>query len=129
MKQKSTKRALGSMALAFESFVVFFSTLAAFGLKVADPAIVWSVGLTLSFVMILTPAVLGRKGSYAFGWALQVITLFLSIATIFANTVGYFFLIGSFIFIGLWGWGMIAGATIDAARKAYQKTLEGENND
>ena len=129
MKQKSTKRALGSMALAFESFVVFFSMLAAFGLRVAEPALVWSVGLTLSFVMILTPAILGRKGSYAFGWALQVITLFLSIAIIFANTVGYIFLIGSLIFIGLWGWAMIAGSTIDAARRAYVKSLEGENND
>lgn len=129
MKSKSTKRALGSMALAFESFVVFFATLTAFGLKVAAPELVWSIGLTLAFTMILTPAFLGRAGSYAFGWALQVIVFFLSIATIFVSTAGYFFLIGSMIFIGLWGWGMIAGGTIDKARKVYLESLEGENNE
>ncbi|MBU6144892.1 MAG: DUF4233 domain-containing protein, partial [Acidobacteria bacterium] len=45
MAQKSVRRQLGSIILAFESFVVFFGTLVAFGLKVADPATVWGFGL------------------------------------------------------------------------------------
>ena len=63
MRNKSTQRTLGSMLMAFESFVVFFATLVAFGLKVADGPTVWAIGLALSFLLIMTPAeVLLRMG-------------------------------------------------------------------
>jgi hypothetical protein len=55
MKNKSIKRMLASILLAFESFIVFFATLAGFGLKVADGPVVWAVGLTLTFLLITTP--------------------------------------------------------------------------
>jgi hypothetical protein len=122
-KPKSTLRTLTSMLLAFESFVVFFGLLGAFGMKVADGATVWAIGLTLSVVMILTPGVLGRPGSYIFGWVLQAITLGLSIAICVANVViGPIYIIVSVIFVGLWSWAVIAGTTIDAARKSYLET-------
>jgi hypothetical protein len=108
----STKRLLASMLLAFQSFVMFFATLVAFGLKVADPRLVWGVGLTLSVLLILTPAILGRPGSYAWGWALQVLCLFTGV------WVPLMWLVG-IIFMGLWAWGMIAGGTIDKAREVY----------
>lgn len=113
-KAKSTQRALGSMVLAFESFVVFFATLVAFGLKVAPAEQVWGVGLTLSILLILTPAVLGKPGSYWWGWFLQLAIL----STGFA--VPLMFLVGV-IFAGLWAWGMIAGSTIDKARRAWER--------
>ena len=124
MAARSARRSLGSMALAFESFVVFFATLAAFGLQVADGAMIWVIGLVLAIVMILTPGVLGRKGSYWFGWALQLTTLVLSILTITVHWVGYIFLVFSFIFIGLWGWAMLTGTTLDAANRAAAKLEE-----
>ena len=131
MAARSARRSLGSMALAFESFVVFFATLAAFGLQVADGAMIWVIGLVLAIVMILTPGVLGRRGSYLFGWALQLATLVLSILTITVHWVGYIFLVFSFIFIGLWGWAMLTGTTLDAANRAAAKLEEldklGEN--
>ena len=119
MTQKSVKRQLGSMILAFEAFVVFFGTLVAFGLKIAEPQLVWGFGLAFSAVLILTPGYLGRKGSYIFAWALQVLLL----------VVSFFIpwmLIIAIIFVGLFGWAMIAGATIDLARKAkaYVDTFE-----
>lgn len=131
MASKSLQRALGAIVLGFESFVVFFATLVSFGLKVADAAVVWGVGLSLSFLMILTPAVLGRKGGYLFGSALQVSSLFLSILVILVNTAGYVFLVLSLIFIGLWIWAMLAGSTVDAAKRALarQNELLGETND
>ena len=95
-----------------------------FGLKLAAPEVVWAIGLGLAVVMILTPAILGRKGGYIFGSALQVITLFLSILVITANTAGYVFLILSIIFIGLWLWAMIAGSTVDAAKRALARQNE-----
>jgi len=109
--ERSVRRQLGSIIMAFEAFVVFFGTLVAFGLKVADPRVVWGFGLTFSTILILTPGYLGRKGSYWFGWALQIILLVVSFF------VPWMLLI-SIIFVGLWGWSMIAGATIDLAKKA-----------
>jgi len=53
MTQKSVKRQLGSMILAFEAFVVFFGTLVAFGLKIAEPQLVWgSSQLSLSVFLV-----------------------------------------------------------------------------
>jgi hypothetical protein len=131
MAARSLQRALGAIVLAFESFIVFFGTLVSFGLKIAAPELVWAVGLSLAVVMILTPAVLGRPGGYIFGSALQVVVLFISIWTIFRDPAGYVFLILSIIFIGLWAWAMIAGSTIDAAKRALKRQNEqlGENND
>lgn len=129
MASKSLQRALGAIVLAFESFIVFFGTLVSFGLKVAEPGVVWAIGLGLAIVMIITPAILGRKGGYWFGSALQGVVLFLVIATIITNPAGYVFLIISIIFIGLWTWAMIAGSTIDAAKRALARKNEqlGEN--
>ena len=123
-KPKSTQRALGSMLLAFESFVVFFGLLATFNLPGMDGPTVWAIGLTLSVLMIATPGILGRKGSYLFGWILQATVLVLSvmIATVVPFAGGVCILV-AVIFVGLWAWAMIAGTGIDAARKVY---LEGQ---
>jgi hypothetical protein len=114
MAKRSVQRSLGSMVLAFESFVVFFGTLVAFGLKVADAATVWTFGLIFATVLILTPGYLGRKYSYIFGSLLQVLLLVVSFY------VPWMLLI-SIIFVGFWGWAMIAGTTIDLANKAREK--------
>lgn len=114
MSKRSVQRSLGSMVLAFESFIVFFGTLVAFGLKVADAATVWTFGLIFSTVLILTPGFLGRKYSYIFGSLLQVLLLAVSVY------VPWMLLI-SIIFVGFWGWAMIAGKTIDLANKARSK--------
>lgn len=127
MKTKSLKRSLGSMALAFESFVVFFAMLAAFGLKLADGATVWVIGLSISIVMILLPGVLGKKGTYAFGWALQVLLLGISIFTIGYSPLGYGYLVFSLIFMGVWAWAMIAGSTVDAANRVLQNQADEQN--
>lgn len=111
MPNRSVRRTLGSMVLAFESFIVFFGTLAAFGLKVADGPTVWTIGLVLSIVLIITPAYLGKPGSYWFGWALQIVLLVVSFFV-------PWMLLVAIIFVGFWGWAMIAGYTIDLAKKA-----------
>lgn len=113
-KAKSTQRALSSMLLAFESFVVFFATLVAFGLKVADGPLVWAIGLTITFLLIITPAILGTKISYYWGWFLQLVVLSLGI------WVPLMWFVGG-IFVCLWAWAMIAGVTIDRARAALDR--------
>jgi hypothetical protein len=121
MRNKSTQRTLGSMLMAFESFVVFFATLVAFGLKVADGPTVWAVGLALSFLFIMTPAILGKKFSYAWGWFLQIIVVALGI------WVPLMYVIGG-IFVCLWAWAMIAGGTIDKARAVLDRQAEEQAN-
>jgi hypothetical protein len=101
--------------MVFESVVVFFATLVGFGLQVhPDPAVIWGVGVGLSVVLMLFPAVLGKPGTYAIGWVLQIIVVLLGI------WVPLMYLLGT-IFLGMWGWAMIAGATIDRARAAKAK--------
>jgi hypothetical protein len=117
---KSTQRTLGSMLMAFESFVVFFATLVAFGLKVAAGPTVWAVGLTLSFLLIATPAILGRKFSYYWGWFLQLAIVAIGI------WVPLMYVVGG-IFVCLWAWAMIAGSTIDKARAALERDYLGQN--
>ncbi len=114
---KSTKRALGSILMAFEALVVFFATLVAFGTKALGPGnenavIVWIVGLTIAILLIVTPAFLGKPGSYVWGWFLQISLVFLGI------WVPLMYFIGG-VFICLWCWAMIAGSIIDKARAVY----------
>ena len=121
VRNKSTKRALSSILMAFESLVVFFATLVAFGTKVLGPttdnaATVWAVGLTLSVTLIVTPALLGKPGSYIFGWMLQIAVLFLGI------WVPLMYVVGG-IFLCLWIWAIVAGGTIDKARAAYERNI------
>jgi len=114
MRKVSTQRTLGSMLMVFEACVVFFATLVAFGLKVAPAEWVWGIGLGLTIAFLLTPAILGKPGSYIWGSLLQVVVLLTGI------WVGLMFFVGG-IFVCLWIWAMIAGITIDKARTAYQK--------
>ena len=122
-KTKSSKRALASIVLSFESFVIFFATLAAFGLKGADPAsnlpdttAIWAIGLSFSIAAILTPALLRSPAGYVFGWIIQAALL------VSGFWLWGMFLIGA-ILVGLWVWALIAGGTIDKARENYNKMM------
>jgi hypothetical protein len=120
MRNRTTRATLASLVMVFESVVVFFATLVGFGLRVhPDPAVIWGVGVGLSVILMLFPAVLGKPGTYAIGWVLQVIVVLLGI------WVPLMYLLGT-IFLGMWGWAMIAGATIDRARAAKAK-LDGQD--
>lgn len=122
VRNVSTQRTLASMLLAFESFVIFFATLVAFGLRVANVPAIWAVGLSLAILMIVSPAVLRTKNSYYWGWFLQLVTLLTGI------WVPLMWVVGA-IFICLWAWAMIAGSTIDKARAKYLRLQESTNLD
>jgi hypothetical protein len=120
MRNRSTQATLGSLVMVFQSVVVFFATLVGFGLQVyPEPAVIWGVGLGLSVLLMIFPAVLGKPGTYLLGWILQGVVLALGI------WVPLMYLLGG-IFLAMWAWGMIAGGTIDKARAAKSKLdLEG----
>jgi len=120
MRNRSTQATLGSLVMVFQSVVVFFATLVGFGLQVyPEPAVIWGVGLGLSVLLMIFPAVLGKPVTYLLGWILQGVVLALGI------WVPLMYLLGA-IFLAMWAWGMIAGGTIDKARAAKSKLdLEG----
>jgi hypothetical protein len=123
MRNRTTKATLGSLVMVFQSVVVFFATLVGFGLRVyPDPAVIWGIGLGLSVILMLFPAVLGKPGTYPLGWLLQLVVLSLGVF------VPLMYFLGA-VFLVLWAWGMIAGGTIDKARAAKRKmeATEGEN--
>jgi len=123
MRNRSTKATLGSLVMVFQSVVVFFATLVGFGLQVyPDPAVIWGVGLGLSVVLMIFPAVLGKPGTYLVGWILQVVVISIGVWVPLMYVLGV-------VFLGMWAWGMIAGGTIDKARAAKKKldSAEGGN--
>lgn len=115
MRNRSTKATLGSIVMVFQSVVVFFATLVAFGLQVyPEPAVIWGVGLGLSVLLMIFPAVLGKPGTYLLGWVLQGAVISIGIWVPLIYGLGAVFLV-------MWAWGMIAGGTIDKARAAKSK--------
>ena len=112
MRNRSSKQTLASIVLAFESFVAFFATLAAFGLQVAEAPLVWAVGLTIALLMILTPAVLRYRWGYWVGSLWQVLLIASGVL------LWGMFVIGVML-AGLWIWALIAGSTIDKAKQIY----------
>lgn len=119
---KSSKRALASIVLGFESFVIFFATLLAFGLQVADPIWVWSIGLSFALLCIITPAFLKKPWGYWIGWGIQA-------AVLASSLILWGMLLIGIILLGMWIWALAAGGTIDRARANYQKLQDEENND
>ncbi|TKV29969.1 DUF4233 domain-containing protein [Arthrobacter sp. NamB2] len=76
-KRRSTKIMFASTVLLLEAFVVFFATLAVFGLRRDEisPAVILISGIVLSVVLILTCAVLTRKWGIGLGWVLQLVLI------------------------------------------------------
>lgn len=124
MRNRSSKRALASIALSFEAFVVFFATLTSFGLKASDISsnlprveIIWAIGLSISLLCIITPAILSKPFGYWVGGLIQVAVV----------ASGFWlwgmFVIGSMV-AGMWIWALVAGGTIDKARANFDKMKE-----
>lgn len=72
-KLRSTKVMFASTVLLCEAFLAIFVTLAAFGLKRGEPAVVLSLGAAVAVLCILTCAILRKSFGYMVGWILQVV--------------------------------------------------------
>jgi hypothetical protein len=108
--------------LLLEAFVVFFCTLVAYGLRTVpnawplfDPpsgAVIWTVGLVLSVVLLVLSRLVTRPGGYVAGTVVQVPVLAGGLA------VPFMFLAGG-IFAVLWVAALRLGGRVDAERAAY----------
>ncbi|AOY71145.1 DUF4233 domain-containing protein [Arthrobacter sp. TES] len=116
-KRRSTKVMFGSTVLLLEAFVAFFGTLVVFGLKRGEvpPAIILSVGIALSVVLVLTCAVLAKPWGIGLGWGLQIVLILTGLAEPTMFIVGILFAI-------CWWYGIRTGIRID--REVAQRDRE-----
>ncbi|WP_332761299.1 DUF4233 domain-containing protein [Pseudarthrobacter sp.] len=108
-KRRSTKVMFASTVLLLEAFVVFFATLAVFGLRRGEfpPALILGIGIALSVVMILACAVLSKPWGVGLGWILQIVLILTGIVEPMMFLVGGLF--------GLaWWYGIRTGIRIDS---------------
>jgi hypothetical protein len=107
-KRRSVKIMFASTTLLLEAFVVFFGTLAVFGLRRDElpPALILGAGVALSLLLVLTCAVLTRRWGIAVGWILQLVI----IASGFLEPA--MFLVG-LAFALVWLYGLRTGARLD----------------
>ena len=108
-KRRSTKVLFASTVLLLEAFVVFFATLAVFGLRRGEfpPALILGTGIALSLVMVLACAVLSKPWGVGLGWILQIVLILTGIVEPMMFLVGALF--------GLaWWYGIRTGIRIDS---------------
>jgi hypothetical protein len=116
-KRRSTKVMFASTVLLLEAFVMFFATLAVFGLRRGEfpPSLILGVGIALSVLMIVACAFLTKPWGVALGWILQVV---LVLTGIFEPAM---FLVGA-LFALAWWYGIRTGIRLD--REAAQRERE-----
>jgi hypothetical protein len=108
-KRRSTKVMFASTVLLLEAFVVFFATLAVFGLRRGEfpPALILGTGIALSLVMVFACAVLSKPWGVALGWILQIVLILTGIVE------PMMFLVGA-LFALAWWYGIRTGIRIDS---------------
>ncbi|ACL40118.1 putative integral membrane protein [Pseudarthrobacter chlorophenolicus A6] len=126
-KRRSTKVMFASTVLLLEAFVMFFATLAVFGLRRGEfpPALILGIGIALSVVMVLACAVLRKPWGIGLGWVLQVVLI---LTGIFEPAM---FLVGA-LFAICWWYGIRTGIRLDreaAQREREQAAWEAANPD
>lgn len=108
-KRRSTKVMFASTVLLLEAFVVFFATLAVFGLRRGEfpPVLILGIGIALSLVMVFACAVLSKPWGVGLGWILQIVLILTGIVEPMMFLVGALF--------GLaWWYGIRTGIRIDS---------------
>jgi hypothetical protein len=108
-KRRSTKVMFASTVLLLEAFVVFFATLAVFGLRRGEfpPALILGIGIALSLVMVFACAVLSKPWGVGLGWILQIVLILTGLVEPMMFLVGALF--------GLaWWYGIRTGIRIDS---------------
>ncbi|MCZ9883682.1 DUF4233 domain-containing protein [Arthrobacter sp. B2a2-09] len=105
-KRRSTKVMFASTVLLLEAFVAFFATLAVFGLKRGEPALVLGFGIALSVVLVLACAVLSKPWGIGVGWVLQLVLVLSGFVEPTMFVVGV-------LFAACWWYGIRAGMRID----------------
>ncbi|UOQ58512.1 DUF4233 domain-containing protein [Leucobacter allii] len=119
-QQHRTQRALASIVLGFELFVVVLMGLTLFGLGTLEPrelGLYVGGGLAVAILLGLALMRVGRVG-IVIGWAVHALMLAVAIILPMALIVGL-------LFTALWVYCMVKGARIDRDRAAWIAAAEG----
>ena len=114
-RPRSARRQFAATILVLEAFVVGFAALVAFGLRVAEPAVVWGVAGALALSLVLAAGVLGRPGGYVVGSVLQVAVVAVGAAVPTMLVMGG-------IFAVLWVVALRLGGRIDRERSERESS-------
>lgn len=124
--QKKPRRSIKAMfavsVLSIEAFIVFFATLAAFGILARDwdSTQQWLLvggGVLLTLVFLLACGMVRRPGGYMVGWVLQLVL----IATGFLLPA--MFVIGVLCALAWW-YAVVKGTTIDRENRERDRLQE-----
>jgi hypothetical protein len=108
--RRSARDLFATTILTLEAFVVFFAALVAFGLRVAEPGVVFGVGGAVALLCVLAAGLVRRgRAGYALGWVIQGVLL------AGGFVLGAMFVIGG-IFLLVWVSSLRVGARIDVER-------------
>jgi hypothetical protein len=113
------RQSLGSIVLGFEAIVMFFAALVVFGLKALPAPVALIGGAALCLLLLANAALLRYRWGYALGWALQGV---IALACILVPLLS----IVAAIFIGLWIYCMVKGASIDRQKAALSAAQDDE---
>ncbi|MBO3084459.1 DUF4233 domain-containing protein [Cellulomonas fengjieae] len=117
-RKRAAKPQFTQMILVLEAVLVFFATLVAYGLRLAEPAAIWWVGGSMSVVLLLLSGFVARPGGYVAGSIAQVLVI---AAGIFVPTM---YAIGG-LFVVLWVVALYLGNKIDRERAEYDAAHPG----
>lgn len=129
-RTRSVRHTFASTVLVLESFVVFFATLVAFGLRVASPGVVWAVGGTLSVMLVVLAGALRRPGGYLAGSIVQGLVLTSGVVLLGAPVPAAPFaaaiaLVVGAMFVALWIVALRLGGRIDRERAEWDAAHQG----
>lgn len=105
-KRRSVRVLFASSVLSLEAFVIFFATLAAYGLTDLPKAALLTAGLALSALLIAACAVLTRPWGAVVGWILQLLIIATGLVIPTMYVIGVLFAL-------TWWYGLRTGARID----------------
>lgn len=117
-RKRPAKPQFTQTMLVLEAFVVFFATLVAYGLRVADTATVWWVGGSLTVVLVVLAGWVGRPGGYVAGSVAQVVVIACGFV------VPMMFVVGA-VFAAMWVFSLRVGGRIDRERAEWDAAHPG----
>ena len=111
-RPRSTTESLLSIVLLLEAVLLFFVTLALFGLKILPPAVAFGGGAAFVVVILITIQALRWPAGVALGWVVQAALIALGILTPVMYVVGAGFAV-------FWIWCFVRGRQIDRTRREF----------
>ena len=109
MSARPARRLFAATILTFEAFVAFFAALVAYGLRLAEPAVIAALGGGIVLVALLAAGLLRRPVGYLLGWVVQVWVVLSGLL------LPAMFVVGG-VFAVLWVVGWRVGGRIDRER-------------